>query len=299
MKSLRSLLAVGFLMGFCGVSPASATLTDAAAITASVGLTAGATVVGGPVAGLAVGGVSATVEGGYFLCVAIFGWGDPPDLVNYAVRASPALLIPNLPPDPTASLALNQASQEVIAGWSRVVQSLKGIQQSRDRLGGAQLVGTPADVANQQQWLREFTDEVRPRLQALAGPMGQYNALLAAEFPAYYDWNPTLAEAIQMRNDEAAGNFPSAEQSIIDAWELNAFKVGLVRNYIGGVSDATLAMHDDLTIGGGLSAIQDSCASGSCASSSASAPEPSSVAFLAMVLGAVCVGYGRFRVTLP
>lgn len=287
MKRMRVQLAICFLVGLCWVSPTSATPTDAAAITVTVGATAVAGTVGTPAAGLAVGAATGATELGYFICVAIFGWGDPPDLVNYATRASPSLLIPNLPFDPSASPELNQAAQDTIAGWSQVVQSLKGMQQSRDRLGGAQLVGTPTDVANQQQWLAEFTAEVKPRLLALAAPMQQYNSLLAIEFPAFYSYNPSLADTIQMRDDEAAGNFPSAEQLVLEAWELSDFEVDLVRNHIGEISDTVLAQSDHHTIGSGLSSIQSTCTTGACGSDAA--PEPGTFALLGLgsIIGAI------------
>ncbi len=78
---------------------------------------------------------------------------DPPDLVDFKLRAAPPLLEIPFTPAPGFPSELNEAIGTLIDTMSLLVQVGKGMQQSADRLAGARLVGTPTDIANQTAWL--------------------------------------------------------------------------------------------------------------------------------------------------
>ena len=201
----------------------------------------------------------------------LLGFGDPPDLINYAVKADPLLIIPSFSTDPTASTELNQAAIGVITAVSVVVQNAKGISQSRDRLAGAKLVGTPTDVANQTLWLSEFENQVSPSLKGVGSALDIYIPLLKAEFPNFYNSEISASDVIAIRDMEAAGIFLPTEQQLINDWELDSFAVDVIANYFANLTDAQINNLTPITYGEGLVIVSDTCGTGNCR-----IPEPTS-----------------------
>jgi len=183
----------------------------------------GAVCVGGAVATTAVG--IATGGWGFLLAfvevggaagygVATANKKDPPDLVNYAVRANEPLITASFPIS-GASPELMDAETAYVSAASMALQDAKNVADTVDRLGGARLVGTADDVANQQRWLDEFGDQWESDYRTSMLKLEGLLPLMQAEFPDVYNITPAVDDVIGMRNQEAAGNFPPAEQWVM------------------------------------------------------------------------------------
>jgi hypothetical protein len=255
---------------------ARAAVVDASAISVTVGGATGAGVIGTPVAGFAVGGALGTAELGYFTCVAILGIGDPPDLINYGVKANPALLVPIYAADPTASNALNAASFDVVNDSSLLIQNLRAIFQTRDRLAGATLVGTAQDVANQQAWLQEFMSIHHSITSALGGKLHSYNTLLQVDFPSFSAMSVSVSDMKAMRDLEASGVFTTNEQIAIAGWQLTSDELDLISGRIGQVTDATIDLAGPMSVSEAIDSVADNFCP---------VPEPSTLVMSSILIG--------------
>jgi hypothetical protein len=184
-----------------------------------------------------------------------YGWttaADPPDLINFALRANEPLLIPTFPPAPGASPEFNQAVNDYIASVSGFVQSRKNILVTSDRLAGAKLVGTPTDVANQELWLSEFSREALQRYRASQAVLQRFNARLAVEFSDIHNFVPSLTDVIAVKNQEAAGQFSDLAESFMDSWRLTPLQRQLAANSFASIPDEEILHRGPVTVGAAL-----------------------------------------------
>lgn len=179
------------------------------------------------------------VEFGGAIVVGIYS--DPPDTANYAVRADNPLLLASVPARDDASPEANDAAVAVGVSSSRLVQTMKNVLDTNDRLAGAQLVGTPADVANQQRWRCEFVREALGRLQTLQVDVARFDGFILAEFPELFGIPITFEELQSMRDRETAGDFPPAERELIDIWQLTTSQTAFISSQFADLTDADLA----------------------------------------------------------
>ena len=229
------------------VGPAQATTTDVCV----VGGTVAASWWGGPIGFI----VSGTAEILYAGAVATTGIGDPPDLVNFATRADPPLLIPHYTDDPNVTRGFNNAAGNLIDSMSEMFRDMRGVLQSLDRLGGAEQVGTAKDVENQVRWLQEYTDSMFARSHDIGGQLHAFVPMVETEFRTEFNTLIPTRDIKQMRDQEAAGNFPQSEQDIIDAWQMTPFELDLVKGYFAAISDGVIDAVAPLTYGESLQCI--------------------------------------------
>lgn len=244
---------------------------DAALVAVTGGAGYGAATGVGAPAALAVAGVEAV---GLFGC-AFF---DPPDTTGFAVRAAPPLLIASAAADPLDNAALNAAAQGLLNVASAAVRSVKGVQMSLDRLAGAQLVGTALDVSNQQQWLAEWRSQLRTDMEGTIAQINAFNSVLQSEAPALAGWVVTTDVIKQTRDAEAAGNFPTLEQDLINQWQLTALQVAQISSYVGQISDDEIDAAGPMTLATALAVTAQVC--DVCLDISAPIPEPATSSLL-------------------
>jgi len=259
-SSLRLRSALAFALAFqlaTGGLRAGPGRAEVCSLASTVGSAALAGVVATPLGGLIAFLAVGTVEAGLAIAGAAGpGGGDPPDVVNYAVRSNPPLLAPTFPPDPTASSDLNRAASNLIFSLSIVVQQSKGAFESRDRLGGAQLVGSPTDVANQARWLQEYYQQLHAALVATKSSLSNYRLLLSEEFPEFCSFPIPPDWIIAMRNQEASGNFPPSEQTVINLWSLTPDELRQVTARISRVADEMILEAGETTLEEALSCLE-------------------------------------------
>jgi hypothetical protein len=220
----------------------------------TVGGTVGATVATTPVGGAAAACVLGAGEAGGAVVYGI-STNDPPDTVNFAQQANEPLMALSCPADPTATPALNAAAAQVVSDLNVLVQTAKDVQDSNDRLAGAQMVGTPNDVANQNMWLNQFITTGQTQVQTFQGDLQTYAQLLQTAQPALYSYTPSLSAVDAMKNQECSGSFPSAEQTAITAWALTAFEISLAQGTFCSISDETILNGPTLSVGQAMSAL--------------------------------------------
>jgi hypothetical protein len=283
MKHLLSYLFIAVVP----LTTASAGKVDAGLATGSSVTTVVSGVVGTPAAGLVVGGATTVGEIGISYMCGLLGFRDPPDLVNYAQRADPPLLIPLVGDDPLASADLNSAAQAYIAAVSAMVQSARGMRLSQDRLAGALTVGTPADVANQRQWLSEFRTQAIARYLATKPFFSSFVALVNAEFPIWTAMTVTTDDIKAVRDAEMAGFFGAFGEEIINAWQLDAYDREIIQQQVGRLTNATIDSIGNMTVGEGLGLMEATC--------TGCIPEPSTAALLVIPLAVLITSAWRRR----
>jgi hypothetical protein len=207
--------------------------------------------------------------------------GDPPDTVNYAIQANEPFLVPTVPTEAGEPAAYYSAETKYIAAASAFVQTSKDIFDTVDRLAGAKLVGTATDVANQTLWLNQFAAQAVQQYQQSQTVLQAYAAELAADYPSIDNTAPTEAEVVAVATDEAAGNFPTEEQSLITAWQLTSDEIGFCETCFANAIAALQNDPNPLTLGQDLTLV----------STIQQVPEPASAALL---LGGLA-GLGVFR----
>jgi hypothetical protein len=288
------------ILGICALAPARASrIIDAGAavvtggaivaggiVGVGVGGTAGSVVpLAGTVAGAAIGGTAGAAAAGTvsgaaeYATVWICSWFDPPDTVNFATRANPGLLLAPFTPSPTWSPQLNAAAANLMFSLSELVQDIKGSEETADRLAGALLVGTPADVADQRQWAAQYRVQAAQTANLVASDMSTYGAFLAAEFPDFSDIAFSTTSLETIRDFEAAGNLDYYGQQAVNAWQLTPSQLSQFSQGMAGISDATLQNLGPMTYGRAISSTGVACKE--CA---AHAPEPGSIALVSPLL---------------
>ena len=194
---------------------------------------------------------------------------DPPDLVDFKLRAAPPLLEIPFTPAPGFPSELNEAIGTLIDTMSLLVQAGKGMQQSADRFAGARLVGTPTDIAHQTAWLghsgRWEQAAWRQLLRRSQTTLNCSRWRRRSCTTLNYLWLFLKAT----RDDEAAGFFQHHEQLIVDPWQLSPAQERMYERYVGGLSDAKLDGIGPITFGAALNQVAVGCQS--------CVPEPSSV----------------------
>ncbi len=181
--------------------------------------------------------------------------GDPPDLTNYAIQADEPLLVPTVPTEAGEPAAYYTAETNYIAAASAFIQTSKDIFDTIDRLAGAKLVGTPTDVANQTLWLNQFAAQAVQQYQQSQAVLQAYAAQLAADYPSDYNMAPTEAEVVSVATEEAAGNFPAEEQSLINAWQLTPNEIGFCETCFANAIAALQNQPNPLTLGQDLTLV--------------------------------------------
>jgi hypothetical protein len=228
MKNTFRSIPIIILLTFC--KTASATLTGGYLLTA-----AGTAL--GVAAGFFTGGLGWVVLGGAVglgtgaVCTAT----DPPDLVNYATRSNPALIIPSVPSLPADwSPGLINLGDQVFQSTNLLIQSNTGFIESQDRLAGALLVGTASDVENQRTWLNEFATARQFLSSQVAYDVGKFVDLLEIEQPAIANFLLTTNQLKQIRDDVGSGNFMPYEQLLISAYQIQPQLIQSLQDRVGG-----------------------------------------------------------------
>lgn len=263
-----------------GARKALASLFAASLLGLSGAATAGAINYWGPIAiGTGIGAFAGPVGAGVG---GILGFGagvfcyfvEPPDTVNFAIRANPSLIQPTLTPTSGWSPTLNSATQTLSDSVSQLIQSYKGIQQSEDRLAGAHLVGTQTDIDNQSLWRSQFITEARQRSRQVQSETINFVALLSTEQPALANHSFTPAEVKAIRDEEMAGLFPSSMRDLLDTYQLDSVLFDRIGSEFGAVSDAQIDTIGTFTLAQVLQQNAESCVT--------CLPEPATLALLAL-----------------
>lgn len=208
---------------------------EACSLTSTAGAAVTGGIIGDWVGAVVGGGCWGTVELGLYLAKTI---GDPPDTENCAVRADPPLLIPVFgPPGVPVSQALIDAAELVIVDMSVMVQQARGVRMSLDRLAGAKIACTPTDVANQQQWLREFQLGLQAAAIQASMDLETYRAVLAVDVPEASNTEVSASLLRETRDNEASGVFGPDEQTVIAAWQLTQDELTAIQNFVGSITD--------------------------------------------------------------
>ena len=216
----RCLCLLGILAAVAPVGQAGPVLRDVAVCTGAAAVTVGSA--------FFVDGWALLVGAGEFGGAAAYGasTADPPDLINYAIKANNLLIIPSTPVVAGSSAGFANAATSYIGALSVVVKDVKNSEDTVDRLAGAQLVGTPQDIANQTLWLSQFNHQLVTDFRLYQASLGTWTDFFQAEYPSLYNYTPTAADVIAMNNLEAAGTFPSIEQGWMTAYALSAEQIG-------------------------------------------------------------------------
>lgn len=257
-------MAAAMLMGASATANASA-LSYWGSVAVGTGIGAFAGPLGALVGGLGGIGVGAVC---YIL--------EPPDTVNYAVRATPALITPKLPTVPGWSVNLSASAQNIGDSVSTLIQMYKGIQQSQDRLAGALLVGTQTDVDHQHQWLYEYMASGRVAATSLVHATQDFVSLLSVEQPQLANHTFTPSDVKALRDAELAGVYSSYAEQLVSDYQLPADLLQRVGAQFGAVPDSAIDGLGTFTFAEMLLQNGQSCQN--------CLPEPSSVALVILAL---------------
>jgi len=253
--STLSVLAILVSLVYAPICAAKNTTRDVAAAGTGAGVTTSAIVAAViPVIGWGWTVVAGAGELGGAIIYGVSS--DPPDLVNYAVRANNPLLIPSLTPAGDSPPEVNSVVLAYADSMSAFMQSMKNVFDSNDRLAGAMLVGTATDVANQTQWRKEFICHALHRYKHSQMLLAQFVDLFAG-YPSAYNSTPSFNDVRDMRDQEAAGNFPAMEQQFIDDWQLNSTQVSFISSRFANLTDSGITAYGLVSAGAGLRFLAD------------------------------------------